>query len=272
MFRILATALLCAISLGACAQSTPPAAKAPAAPAKPAASSTAAPAAPAAAGSAEAKVREVLRLVVPDAPEYVGAAPFAGFREVLLGGQVLYVSDDGRYLIQSQPFDLKERKPAASAGLMAYRAKLVASIPGQDRIVFAPPDTRHTVTVFTDIECGYCRRMHQQIAEYNKLGIAVEYVAFPRMGPASADWVAMESVWCAADRKAALSSAKAGKKVAAKTCANPVAGQFAIGQRVGVSGTPAVFAADGSQLGGYLPPEQMLKVLDGTAAAPAGSH
>jgi len=265
MLRLLATALLGAISLSACAQPAPPAGQEQDAQARLAARPAAA---QPTAGSPEAKVADALGALVPGAvPEYIGAAPFAGFREVLLGGQVLYVSDDGRYLFQAQPFDMQQRKPAASAGLMVYRAGLIAGIPEQERIVFAPPNTKHVVTVFTDIECGYCRRMHQQIAEYNKLGIAVEYVAWPRMGPASQDWVDMESVWCADDRKAALSNAKAGKPVPAKRCENPVASHFDIGQRLGVSGTPAVFAADGSQLGGYLAPQQLLQVLDGAAAS-----
>ena len=274
MSRVLAVALLGAISLSACAQSNTPAAASQAPAAKPAAANAPAKAAaakPVQPGTPEAAVRQALAGIAPDmAPEYVGAAPFPGFREVLLGGQVLYVSDDGRYLMQSQPFDLQQRKPAASAGLMAYRRELIASIPEQDRIIFAPPNTRHTITVFTDIECGYCRRMHQQIAEYNKLGIAVEYVAFPRMGPASKDFRDMESVWCASDRKRALTAAKAGDSVQKKQCTSPVAMQYDIGQRVGVSGTPAVFAADGTQLGGYVPPEQLLQALDGAAAPVAG--
>jgi len=267
MSRILVAALLGAISLSACAQQAPPTATAPAA--KPAGK----PAATAAAGTGtpESRARDALRAIAPDlAPEYVGAAPFPGFREVLLGGQVLYVSDDGRYLMQSQPFDLQARKPAASPGLMAHRRELIASIPAQDRIIFAPPNTKHTVTVFTDVECGYCRRMHQQIADYNRLGIAVEYVAFPRMGPASKDFVDMESVWCASDRKRALSEAKAGQPVKQQRCTSPVAMQFDIGQRVGVNGTPAVFAADGTQLGGYLPPQQLLQALEGGGAEAAG--
>jgi thiol:disulfide interchange protein DsbC len=270
MTRFLATALLCTVSLGACAQpAAPTTAQAPAA--KPAAAAK--PATAAAAGTPEARVRDALRGIAPDlAPEYVGAAPFPGFREVLLGGQVLYVSDDGRYLMQSQPFDLQARKPATSEGLMAYRRDLIASIPEQDRIVFAPPNTKHTITVFTDIECGYCRRMHQQIAEYNKLGIAVEYLAFPRMGPASPDFRDMESVWCASDRKLALSEAKAGKPVAKKQCTSPVAMQFALGQRVGVSGTPAVFAADGTQLGGYVAPQELLDLLEGRTGAAGGAR
>ncbi len=259
MSRFLAAALLGAFSLSACAQPAPPAAgKAPAA----------RPAAPAAAGTPEAKVQAALQEVAPDmAPEYIGAAPFPGFREVLLGGQLLYVSDDGRYLIQSQPFDLQERKPAASAGLMAHRRALLAQIPVEDRIVFAPPNAKHTITVFTDIECGYCRRMHQQIADYNRLGIAVQYVAFPRMGPASQDFLDMESVWCAGDRRRALSQAKAGQPVPKKQCDNPVAMQFELGQQAGVNGTPAVFAEDGTQLGGYVAPQQLLEALEGRGAA-----
>ncbi|KAF1688964.1 thioredoxin fold domain-containing protein [Pseudoxanthomonas koreensis] len=273
MSRLFAAALLGAFSLSACAQQAAPAA-ASQAPAKPEAKATAArPAATAAAGTAEANVLAALQAVAPGlAPEYVGAAPFPGFREVLLGGELLYVSDDGRYLIQSQPFDLQERKPVASEGLMAHRRALLAKAPVEDRIVFAPPNTRHTLTVFTDIECGYCRRMHQQIADYNRLGIAVQYVAFPRMGPASQDFRDMESVWCAGDRRHALSEAKAGQRVPKKQCDNPVAQQYELGLRVGVSGTPAVFTEDGTQLGGYLAPQQMLQALEGTAAAAGGAR
>lgn len=251
MLRLPVFALLCAISLGACAQPAPPAA--PAATATPAATP----------GGSERAVREALGQLVPDAqPDYIGAAPFAGFREVLLGGQVVYVSDDGRYLLQSQPFDLKARQPATSEGLNAFRRKALAEVPEQDRIVFSPPNPSYAVTVFTDAECGYCRRMHQQIAEYNRLGIAVEYLAFPRMGMASDDFREMVSVWCASDRRQALTQAKSGAGVSRRQCTSPVAMQYALGQRVGVNGTPAIFAPDGTQLGGYLPPQELRAALD----------
>ena len=180
MFRPLAVALLCAISLGACAQPAPSTPDKAAGGAKPGAAGK---------GGPEQAVRAALAEVVPGAePDYLGAAPFPGFREVLLEGQVLYVSDDGRYLLQSQPIDLKARAPAASPGLNAYRRKVLAGVPKEERIVFAPANPAYTVTVFTDVECGYCRRMHEQIAEYNRQGIAVEYLAFPRMGMASQDF------------------------------------------------------------------------------------
>jgi len=263
MFRPLAVALLCAISLGACAQPAPSTPDKAAGGAKPGAAGK---------GGPEQAVRAALAEVVPGAkPDYLGAAPFPGFREVLLEGQVLYVSDDGRYLLQSQPIDLKARAPAASPGLNAYRRKVLAGVPKEERIVFAPANPAYTVTVFTDVECGYCRRMHEQIAEYNRQGIAVEYLAFPRMGMASQDFRDMVSVWCAPDRRRALTEAKAGGRVQARSCTSPVAMHYTIGQRVGVNGTPAVFAPDGTQLGGYMAPAALREALDRLAGKGEGA-
>ena len=260
MFRLAIAALLGAISLSACAQQ--PAAT-------PASATTAAPAGDSA---ADKRVRDALKQLDPNfAPDFIGPAPFAGFREVVVSGQVLYVTDDGRYLMQSQPYDIEKRALATSTGLLAHRRNLLASLPHADRIVFAPPNAKYTISVFTDIECGYCRKLHQDIAELNKQGIAVEYLAFPRMGLGSKDYTDMISVWCADDRKAALTAAKAGQPVAARSCTNPVAMQYNIGQQLGISGTPAIFAADGSQLGGYLPPAQLkaaLEKLPGAAGTP----
>jgi thiol:disulfide interchange protein DsbC len=253
MLRLVFAALLGALSLSACAQSSAP---------------TAAAAKSSVAGDADNAVRTALRKLDPDfKPDYIGAAPFPGFREVVVGGQVLYVSDDGRYLIQAQPFDIENRQFAASEGLLAYRRKQLQAIPAADRIVFAPPNPKYTISVFTDIECGYCRKMHSEIAELNKRGIAVEYLAFPRMGLGSQDHKDMISVWCAADRKQALTAAKQGDSVPVKDCKNPVTMEYNLGQRLGVNGTPAVFAPDGTQLGGYLAPDQLRAALDKRAAS-----
>ncbi|MGE8214646.1 MAG: thioredoxin fold domain-containing protein [Stenotrophomonas maltophilia] len=258
MLRVALAALLGALSLTACAQQ-------PSAPA--AGKGTAAPAAAASDGAAEQRVRSALLKLDPKfQPDFIGAAPFAGFREVLVSGQVLYVSDDGRYLMQSQPYDIQNKAPVSSAGLLAYRQKLLAKVPQGERIVFAAPNAKYTVSVFTDIECGYCRKLHQDIAELNRNGISVEYLAFPRMGLGSQDYTDMISVWCAADRKQALTAAKSGKPVAPKNCTNPVAMQYTLGQQIGVNGTPAIFAADGTQLGGYLPPAQLKAALERTTA------
>lgn len=257
MSRYLLATLLTVMSLTACAQSPAPAVAAAAT----AATSAGDPA-------IEARVRASLGQLDPNFnPDYIGAAPFAGFREVVVSGQVLYVSDDGKYLLQAQPYDISKRALATSEGLLAYRRGLLAQVPAEQRISFVPPNAKYTVTVFTDTECGYCRKLHQDIAELNRNGIGVEYLAFPRMGPGSQDFNDMISVWCADDRKAAMNNAKAGQPVGAGSCTSPVAMHYELGQKLGVNGTPAIFAADGTQLGGYVPPAQLKAALEGLGQA-----
>lgn len=270
MPRLITAALLGVLSLTACAQAPQaPAADKPAT-AKPTAASTAV------SGSAEDRARAAIAKLNPRAKvEYVGAAPLPGFREVIAGGQLLYVSDDGRYLMQGAVLDLEAQEDLMqnSPALAEHRRKLIAAIPHAERIVFAPPNAKYTVTVFTDIECGYCRKLHGEVGELNRLGIAVEYLAFPRMGLGSQDHKDMISVWCSPDRKRALTEAKAGKPVPPRDCKNPVTMEYDVGQRVGVSGTPAIYSAEGVQLGGYLPPAALRAKLDELAAkkAPAAA-
>ena len=267
MTRFAVAAMLGALSLSACAQAP----QAPGAAQAPAAKPAAAPAAKA--GSPDERARQAIgQLNSQISVDYVGAAPMPGFREVIAGGQLIYVSDDGRYLMQGTVLDLQDQKDLtqSSPALSKYRTELLKSIPVSDRIVFAPPNPKHTISVFTDIECGYCRKLHSEIGELHKLGIAVEYLAFPRMGLGSKDHKDMISVWCSSDRKRALTDAKNGKPVPARDCKNPVTMEFNVGQRIGVSGTPAIYAEDGTQLGGYLPPQALRDALD-KLAAPAGS-
>lgn len=259
MLRVSVVALLGALSLTACAQPSAPAARSSAtAPTAPTAA-----AAPVSQAEAEKTVRAALQGLNPKfKPDFIGAAPFPGFREVLVSGQVLYVSDDGRFLIQDQPYDIQARRPASSQAMLQYRKEKLDGIPRGDRIIFAAANPKHTVTVFTDIECGYCRKLHQEVPELNRMGISVEYVAFPRMGLGSKDYTDMISVWCAVDRRKALTAAKEGQPVTPKNCTNPVAMQYTLGQQIGVNGTPAIFAADGTQLGGYITPAQMKDALE----------
>ena len=149
------------------------------------------------------------------------------------------------------------RMPASAASLRFFFACVSNS---------APPNPVHTVTVFTDVECGYCRKLHSEIAEYNAQGIAVEYLAFPRMGIGSEDFEKMVSVWCASDRKKALTEAKTSGKVIDKDCKNTVTMQYNVGQRAGLTGTPMILAEDGTQLGGYVPPKALREALDKLAA------
>lgn len=270
-------AVLGAISLSACAQSpsgradtTAAATTAASAPA------TSNEAASALANTPDARAIEAIRRLNPQVEvERVAASPMSGFREAIVGGQVVYVSDDGRYVFVPGSggalFDATVQKNLTEDALSGLRREMLAKVPKADRIVFAPANPVHTVTVFTDVACGYCRRMHSEVAEYNQQGIAIEYLAFPRMGLASEDYKTMVSVWCASDRRKALTDAKAGKAVPNRSCRTPVDQQYDIGQRVGLTGTPMIIAADGSQLGGYVPAAQLRALLD-QRAAPAESQ
>ena len=263
--------LLGPASLSACAQAPQPGQ----------AAATATPTAPVAAkgNTADERARQALMTLNPKIQiDYIGAAALPGFREAIVGGQVVLVSDDGKYLVQGSVLDIGAQKELtqSSPALSKYRQGLLQSIKTSERIVFAPPNAKYTVSVFTDIECGYCRKLHSEIAEYNRRGIAIEYLAFPRMGLGSPDHKSMISVWCATDRKLALTDAKNGKPVPDRQCkSTPVDMEYHVGQRLGISGTPAIFAADGTQLGGYLPADKMREALDklagdAQAGKPAG--
>lgn len=260
-------ALTCvALSLAACAQDATPAAVA----AKPGAQATRAALGaepPVVAGSPEARARDVIRKINPTIRiDQIGPAPIKGFREAIVDGQVLYVSDDGKFLMQGALFDTATREDVGKASLAKLRTKLLATIPVAERIVFAPPNPKYTVTVFTDVECGYCRKFHSEIAEYNRRGIAVQYLAFPRMGLGSDDFRKMVSVWCAPDRRKALTDAKNDRPTTARNCKNPVTMEYDVGRRVGLTGTPMILAADGTELGGYLPPDKLRAALDTLSA------
>jgi thiol:disulfide interchange protein DsbC len=269
-------ALLSMSSLAACAQSAPPpvdggqkisvGSSAPAA-TKPIAE-------PAfAAGSPEARVRDVLRQLNPKIRvDSVRAAPLPGFREVVAGGQVVYVSDDGKYLFQGSLLDVARKKDMSEAALAKVRDEVLKTIPLADRIVYSPVGAaKHKVVVLTDVECGYCRKFHNDIAEYTRRGIEVQYLAFPRAGLGSQDYRKMVSVWCADDRRKALTDAKNDRAVPARTCTTPVDMQYNAGLRMGLEGTPMILTADGEFLGGYLPPDvllQRMQQVEAERAAP----
>jgi thiol:disulfide interchange protein DsbC len=213
-------------------------------------------------------VRNALKTLAPGVQvDAVEPAALPGFYQVIASGQLMYLSSDGRYLLNGDLIDLAQKKNVSNAAWARFRKAELAKVPASQRIVFAPAHPKYTVTVFTDVNCGYCRALHEHIAAFNKAGIAVEYLAWPREGVAStsgkptATYSEMSSIWCAADRKAAFSAAIAGKAPPAATCTNPVADQFDLGMKLGVSGTPTIVAPDGRTLGGYVTPAQLLVAL-----------
>lgn len=237
------------------AQSAAPAA------AKPAATAKAAPTAGAQQIPAEVRARVVSKLQGAK-PSDVGPSPIPGVYEVTSNGQVAYVTADGRYLLFGNLYDLDKGTNLTADRLNLARSRMLASASESQMIVYGPQNAKHTVTVFTDIDCGYCRQFHAHIDEYTKAGIRVRYVLFPRTGPGTESWRTAEQVWCSKDRRDALTRAKRGEPLSTKACGDaPLRAQFEFGTRMGVEGTPTVFTPGGERIGGYMPPAEMLQAL-----------
>lgn len=217
--------------------------------------------------SADATIRAVIAKKFPEMKiDEVRPSPMKDIYEVIMGGEVAYISGDGRFLIAGDMYEIDSRTNLTENGRQKSRLQALAKLDEKDMIVFKPAKVKHTITVFTDVECGYCRKLHSEIAQLNDRGVQVRYLAYPRAGPGTEDWAKMEAVWCSIDRKKAITDAKAGKAVKAAQCTTPVAKQFRLGEQLGVRGTPAIFTDSGEYIGGYLAPDQMISRLDGVAA------
>lgn len=197
-----------------------------------------------------------------------GPSSLPGFYSVIVEGHVLYVSADGKFLIEGMVYDVARRVDLKSEGLAVLRKQAIAKLAQDKKLVFAPPHPKYRVTVFTDVDCPYCRQFHKQIADYNRLGIEVDYVLFPLSIHPGADKKA-ETVWCAADRNSAYTDAMNGKALPPQTCNNPIKELTGLAMSIGLSGTPAIIADDGSELGGYVAPADLAQRLDGLAAGKA---
>ncbi|WP_026293180.1 DsbC family protein [Rudaea cellulosilytica] len=217
----------------------------------------------------EKTIYDALSKLAPNVKiQAMAKAELPGFYEVVVsGGQVVYASADGKYLIQGDVIDVAQKASLPGRAQSSLRLASLKTLPQSKRIVFAPANPKHTVTVFTDVDCPYCRQFHKQIAAYNQVGIAVEYVLFPLAIHPGADKKA-EAVWCAQDRNAAYTAAMNGQDPGKKTCANPVAETTALALKIGISGTPTILNESGVQVNGGVvqDPAKFLAELDRLAA------
>ena len=212
--------------------------------------------------SAEDTIRVSIKRTFPNIDvTRVEESEIEGLYEVLLGADLVYVSSDGRFIFQGDLIDLKQKRNISEDKRENVRKDMLAAIPAKDYIEYAPLKRKHTVYVFTDIDCGYCRKLHQDMSELNKRGVAVRYLAFPRAGIGSKTDKQMQSVWCADNRNKAMNEAKQGMRVSNVNCDNPVERQYVMGQDIGVRGTPAIYTESGQALPGYLPPDRLLQAL-----------
>ncbi len=202
------------------------------------------------------------------APDDIKTSPIEGWYMIQKGSVVAYISKDGRYLLQGDLIDLESQVNLSELSRTDARRELMSQVSDDEVILFSPENPRYTVSIFTDVDCTYCRRLHNQIEQYMANGIEVRYLLYPRGGPASATWNTSEAVWCARDRGEALTLAKLGREFESASCdASIVQDHYILGQEVGLSGTPAIVLEDGELIAGYLPPDALKMRLEQKAAA-----
>jgi thiol:disulfide interchange protein DsbC len=190
-------------------------------------------------------------------------APIPGLYELSEGGAISYLTADGKYFIDGNIYDMATRQNLSEIRRAQARVALIGAIPESQMVIFSPDNPRYTVTVFTDVDCQYCRKLHSEIAEINKLGVRVRYVFFPRSGPGTESWHKAEAVWCSANRNEALTRAKLGNPVdTSKICAStPVDREYKLGLSIGVRGTPAIVTESGDLISGYLPARELAQKI-----------
>jgi len=199
------------------------------------------------------------------AVEDISDSPLPGIYQVSIGAQVAYVTKDGRYIIRGDIYDAETSANVSEETRASARVEMLNSVDPASMIVFKPVNVpvKHKITIFTDVDCGYCRQFHREIDKVTALGIEVHYLFFPRTGPNTESWTKADQVWCAADHNAALTRAKLGGEIPqVAACNTPVESHYELGRDVGVRGTPAIFSETGELIGGYLPPATLAKLLD----------
>jgi thiol:disulfide interchange protein DsbC len=213
---------------------------------------------------AEKSIRDALQKILPDAPvKDIRPTPIDGLSEVLVGSHILYMSNDGKYLLQGSMIDMESRVDLSEERRKEIRTAAIGELGENKMIVFPAKSPKHEVTVFTDIDCTYCRKLHREIKDYNGKGITVRYVMYPRSGINTPSYNKAVAVWCEDNRQDALTRAKAGEELTGSTdCDNPVKEHLKLGQVMGLRGTPAIVMADGEMLPGYVPADKLAAALE----------
>jgi thiol:disulfide interchange protein DsbC len=244
--RILAAlTLACTLNVGAQAAAADPAQTPPAAP------------------SADPRAALLKLLPAGSKLEDLRPSPIPGIYEFVQGADVSYLTADGKYFLDGNLYDMATRENLSEALRTRARLAMISAVPESQMLIFSPKIPLYTITVFTDVDCAYCRKLHSEMAELNRLGVRVRYMFYPRSGPNTDSWKKAEAVWCSADRNQALTQAKLGAKLdMTKTCdANPVAREYALGQSIGVRGTPAILTENGDYISGYMPPRELVQEI-----------
>ena len=216
------------------------------------------------ASDVEATIQQKLKQIIPDAPPaQITESPVDGLYQVIVGPNVIYMTGDAQFLFNGNLVDLNTRQNLTEAAKNNARKQALAAIDPATMIEYpAKGESKHTITVFTDVDCPYCKKFHKDVPELNENGITVRYLAYPRSGVNTPSYTKMVSIWCAEDRAKALDASKTtGELPASKTCENPVKQHMAEAQNFGISGTPTLIFDDGQMVPGYVPAKELIQAL-----------
>ena len=211
----------------------------------------------------QAAVLKSLETAMPDFKvDSIEPSSIKGLYEVMAGSSVFYVSEDGQYLLEGHMIDVKLRKDVTEPKIAKSRVRALDKLGESKMIVFSPEKPQHTISVFTDIDCGYCRKLHAEMDQYNAEGIKVRYLFFPRAGKPSESYDKAVSVWCADDKLKAMTEAKSKNKITPKTCDNPIDEHMALAADFGTRGTPLILTESGTKIPGYVDAKRLKHILE----------
>jgi thiol:disulfide interchange protein DsbC len=210
--------------------------------------------------SGSEKLKQALAKSIPGVvPTSISATPIEGLYEVIVGSQVVYMSVDARYMIEGDLFDLKTKANISENAKSAIRLAAIEKLGEKNMLVYKPENVKNIITVVTDVDCPYCRRLHSEVPDYLKNDVEVRYIFMPLKGVS--DMKKTISVWCADNPQNALDIVKAGGDVEEKTCDNPIRDHMELARQLGVNGTPAIILEDGQLLPGYVPVAKLIAEL-----------
>ncbi len=195
--------------------------------------------------------------------ENIVPSSIPGLYQVIAAPQVLYISRDAKLLFYGDIINRETGKNITTPIRDKARLTVINEMDESSMIVFTPKkETKHTITVFTDIDCGYCKKLHSEMSSYTDLGIKVRYLAYPRAGINSSSYNKAVNVWCAKDRNKAITTAKLNQNVTSEKCDDPVKKHMLLGEKLGVNGTPNLILDDGRMIPGYVPAPKLLELLN----------
>lgn len=214
--------------------------------------------------SADNNIDELKKSLATRLPQYevsqIDPTPIEGLYQVIIGGQVIYMTKDARYMLDGNLIDLSTKKNYSEDAMSEIRLTQIDQLGEDNMVIYTPETVKHTITVVTDIDCPYCRRLHSEMDQYLENGVKVRYIFMPLKG--QEDYKTTVTVWCSKDQNEALDKAKGGSQLKAKDCDNPIEEHLKVARNLGIRGTPAIILQDGSMLPGYVPVKKLVTELN----------